>query len=197
MEKTSVLDDHMVCLLAGLSADANTLIENIRVSAQRYLFKYQEPQPCEMLVKSICNYKQSYTQFGGLRPFGVAFILAGWDKHFGFQLYQSDPSGNYSGWKATVVGQNNQAGKSMLKTEYKDGATVASNTKLAIKILLRTMDSATPTPERIELSTLTCDENGKVKFSVIPQESIQSIIDEVKKEEEEEAKEKAASASDI
>ena len=23
----------------------------------------------------------------GLRPFGVSFLFAGWDKHFGFQLY--------------------------------------------------------------------------------------------------------------
>jgi 20S proteasome subunit alpha 3 len=53
-----------------------------------------------------------------LRPFGVAFLFAGYDEHHGFQLYQSDPSGNYSGWKATVIGANNQAGKSLLKNEY-------------------------------------------------------------------------------
>merc|ERR1711878_195908 len=57
-------------------------------------------------------------QYGGLRPFGVAFLFAGYDEHYGFQLYQSDPSGNYSGWKATVIGANNQAGKSLLKNEY-------------------------------------------------------------------------------
>ena len=61
--------------------------------------------PVEQIVKSVCNYKQAYTQFGGLRPFGVAFVFAGWDVNHGFQLYQSDPSGNYSGWKATVIGK--------------------------------------------------------------------------------------------
>lgn len=30
----------------------------------------------------------------------------GWDAHYGFQLYQSDPSGNYCGWKATCIGTN-------------------------------------------------------------------------------------------
>jgi Proteasome subunit len=40
------------------------------------------------MVKVVCNYKQAYTQYGGLRPFGVAFLFAGWDKHYGFQLYQ-------------------------------------------------------------------------------------------------------------
>ena len=32
----------------------------------------------------------------------------GWDPHYGFQLYQSDPSGNYGGWKATCIGNNHQ-----------------------------------------------------------------------------------------
>jgi 20S proteasome subunit alpha 3 len=49
--------------------------------------------PVEQVVKSVCNYKQAYTQYGGLRPFGVAFVFAGWDEYYGFQVYQSDPSG--------------------------------------------------------------------------------------------------------
>jgi 20S proteasome alpha/beta subunit len=68
------------------------------------MYNYQEIMPVEQAVRSVCNYKQAYTQFGGLRPFGVAFVFAGWDSHYGFQLYQSDPSGNFSGWKATVIG---------------------------------------------------------------------------------------------
>lgn len=42
----------------------------------------------------------------GKRPFGVSLLYMGWDKHYGFQLYQSDPSGNYGGWKATCIGNN-------------------------------------------------------------------------------------------
>jgi 20S proteasome subunit alpha 3 len=69
------------------------------------MYTYKKPVPVEQVVKSICNYKQAYTQYGGLRPFGTAFLFAGWDKHYGFQLYQTDPSGNYSGWRATVIGR--------------------------------------------------------------------------------------------
>lgn len=47
---------------------------------------------------------QGYTQFGGQRPFGVSLLYGGWDEHYGFQLYQSDPSGNYGGWKAVAIG---------------------------------------------------------------------------------------------
>ena len=42
----------------------------------------------------------------GLRPFGVSLLYMGWDRHHGFQLYQSDPSGNYGGWMATCIGAN-------------------------------------------------------------------------------------------
>lgn len=49
----------------------------------------------------------------GKRPFGVSLLYIGWDKHYGFQLYQSDPSGNYGGWKATCIG-NNSAVSSVL-----------------------------------------------------------------------------------
>ena len=67
-------------------------------------------------------------RFGGLRPFGVSFLIAGWDEHFGFQLYQSDPSGNYGGWKATAIGANNQAAQSILKQDYKDDKSMDSTT---------------------------------------------------------------------
>ena len=41
-------------------------------------------------------------------------------RRYGFQLYQSDPSGNYNGWKATCIGANNQSAMSLMKQEYKD-----------------------------------------------------------------------------
>ncbi len=98
----------MAAAVAGITSDANNLINYARLSAQRYQFEYQEPIPAEQLVQRICDLKQGYTQYGGMRPFGVSFIYAGWDRYFGFQLYQSDPSGNYGGWKATSIGANSQ-----------------------------------------------------------------------------------------
>lgn len=44
----------------------------------------------------------------GLRPFGTSILFMGHDKHYGFQLYQSDPSGNFGGWLATCIGANAQ-----------------------------------------------------------------------------------------
>jgi 20S proteasome subunit alpha 3 len=185
--------------VAGLTADANILIDQARLRAGRYAYQYQEAIPVEQLVEHVCNYKQFYTQRGGLRPFGVAFLFAGYDSHYGFQLYQSDPSGNYSGWKATVIGANNQAGKSLLKVEYNKSAddtmqegsssdenipSVEDALKLAVKVLNKTMDGTTGTAsaEKMELFSMTLDANGDCVHHILDKEESQKVIDAVEAE---------------
>lgn len=56
---------------------------------------------------------------------GLACVRAFRDEHYGFQLYQSDPSGNYGGWKAAAIGAGHAAANNVLKTEYKEGITLA------------------------------------------------------------------------
>lgn len=87
-----------VCSVAGLTSDANLLTNELRLIGQRYKYSYGESIPCEQLVSWLCDIKQLYTQSGGKRPFGVSILYMGWDKHYGFQLYQSDPSGT-TFWK--------------------------------------------------------------------------------------------------
>ena len=208
-EKTYPIDNHVCCLVAGFSSDAAILIQQARLGAQRYLYSYQEPVPVEQIVKSICNYKQSYTQFGGLRPFGVAFLLAGYDIHNGFQLYQTDPSGHYSGWKATVIGQNNQAGKGILKTDYTAAnleAPANSNkpldptVHLALKILLKSMDSTAPDSSRIELTLLTksvVNNKTEVSYIKLTDAEVQEYLSKVKQDEDSKKKVESSSSNDI
>ncbi len=79
----------------------------------------------------------------GLRPFGVSLLYAGYDPHYNFQLYHSDPSGNYSGWKATCVGANSGTAQSLLKQEYKDDITMDGAIDLVLRVMSKTMDSTT------------------------------------------------------
>jgi 20S proteasome alpha/beta subunit len=60
------------------AADANILIDHCRLAAQQYFLTYQEPMPCEQLVRLLCDVKQGFTQRGGQRPFGVSLLYAGW-----------------------------------------------------------------------------------------------------------------------
>ncbi|MBN3289448.1 PSA4 protein, partial [Polypterus senegalus] len=184
-EKIYKLNDDMACSVAGITSDANVLTNELRLIAQRYLLQYQEPIPCEQLVTALCDIKQAYTQFGGKRPFGVSLLYMGWDKHYGFQLYQSDPSGNYGGWKATCIGNNSAAAVSMLKQDFKEGEmSLQSALALAVKVLNKTMDVSKLSAEKVEIATLT-RENGKTKIKVLKLKEVEELI---KKHEEEEAK---------
>jgi 20S proteasome subunit alpha 3 len=141
----------MVCAVAGMTADANILINYARSAAQNYLLTYNQEIPCEQLVRRLCDLKQGYTQHGGLRPFGVSFIYAGYDDQRQFQLYQSNPSGNYGGWKATSVGANNASAQSLLKQDYTDECSLREACGLAVKVLSKTMDSTNLSSEKSTL----------------------------------------------
>lgn len=131
-----------------MTADANILINYARQAAQRYLLTYNEDIPCEQLVRRLCDLKQGYTQHGGLRPFGVSFIYAGWDPRRQFQLYLSNPSGNYGGWKATSAGANNASAQSLLKQDYKEDCDLKEACGMAVKVLSKTMDSTKLSSEK-------------------------------------------------
>jgi 20S proteasome subunit alpha 3 len=185
-EKMYKIDDHVAVVVAGITSDANILINYCRLAAQRYKYKYQEPQPLEQLIVDVCDLKQGYTQFGGLRPFGVSFLFAGWDDKYGFQLYQSDPSGNYSGWKATAIGANNAAAQSILKTDYdmKKGLTLQQAKLLAVKVLSKTMDTTSPSAEKLEFSTITRQPDSKgeeqVTYHLMSKPELETLLAEAK-----------------
>ena len=180
-EKMHKLDHHVAVAVAGLNSDANTLINSSRLFAQRYAMSYSEPVPIEQLVHNLCDQKQGYTQFGGLRPFGVSFLFAGWDKYSGFQLYQSDPSGNYAGWTATAIGANSQAARSFLKSEYVENMNVLDAKKLAVKVLKQTMDSTTLLPEKFEMCEIVSSQHAKespVHFQMVPLRELVNLCNE-------------------
>ena len=73
----------------------------------------------------------------------MSLLYAGYDPHYQFQLYHSDPSGNYSGWKATCIGANNGTATSLLKQEYKEDISVEAAIELVLRTMSKTMDSTT------------------------------------------------------
>jgi 20S proteasome subunit alpha 3 len=95
------------------------------------------------------------------------------------------------------VGQNNQAGKSILKTDYSENNTISQNLKIAVKILTKTMDSTTPSPERIELSVLRKEEDGSLVHHTLAAAEIQVLLDQIQKEIEEEQKKAEATTGDL
>eukprot|EP01068_Selenidium_serpulae_P002547 Selendium_serpulae@DN2536_c0_g1_i2.p1 len=196
-EKIYTVDDHVLAAVAGLTADANILISSSRLYAQRHLFSYNEPIAVEQLIVRLCDQKQGYTQFGGLRPFGVSFLFAGWDRYYGFQLYQTDPSGNYSGWKGAAVGANNLSAQTTLGNDWNADLTLKEAQQLAAKVLCRSMDSTAAEAEKLEFAILYRDAErekfegkgaggGRVAHRMLTVSEVDALMAEARREQQSE-----------
>lgn len=181
-EKIYKLHGDMACSVAGITSDANVLTNELRLMAQRYLLSNGVSIPCEKLVKWLSDIKQAYTQYGGRRPFGVSILYMGWDERHGFQLYQSDPSGNYGGWKATCIGNNSAAAVSILKQDYKDDISLDKALDLAVKVLSKTLDMTKLTADKVEIATLT-RVNNKTLIENLPDTRVEKLIAKFETEE--------------
>ncbi|EKF98756.1 proteasome alpha 3 subunit, putative [Trypanosoma cruzi] len=153
-EKMYKIASHIGCSVAGVTSDAYALLNYARLSANRHHYTYQEPMAAEDLCRLLCDEKQLYTQYGGVRPFGVSFLLAGWDRHHGYQLYHTDTSGNYNAWRAYAIGQNDQVAQSLLKRDWKPELTLDEGIVLCLRVLGKTMDTVKLSAERLEVAVL-------------------------------------------
>jgi len=187
-EKLFQINGQLFCAVAGLTSDANVLVNKLRVSAHQHVFTYGEPIPVETLVTGICDVKQGYTQFGGLRPFGVSFLVAGYDENHGFQLYHTDPSGNFSGWKAYAIGLNNNTAQQIMRTDWNAELNLQQSLELAAKVLTKTMDTANANAEKLEFGVVQMTPEGP-KFRLLKDSEVNKLMaDAAPKEGEEEAK---------
>jgi len=136
IEKIFKLDDHVGCATSGLVADARVLVDRARTDAQMNRVTYDENIELETLVKKICDFKQTYTQYGGVRPFGTALLLAGRDSR-GVHLYETDPSGALMSYKATAIGAGRSAVMESFESEYRESMTRDDAIALGLKALYR------------------------------------------------------------
>ena len=169
-----------MCSVSGVVADANYLIDHGRLEGQRYQYRYSQQAPVEEIVKAFAYEKHSYTQFGSSRPFGVSIMYAGYDKVRGFQLYNSDPSGNYSSYKAHATGKNSVNAISALKNDYEEGLDQTQALALAAKNIAKTMDSTTPDASKFEIGMIALDVNGNAFQRLIEGEELQKLLEENK-----------------
>ena len=131
-------------------------------------------------MKFLCNEKHVYTQFGSSRPFGVGLMYAGYDAVRGFQLYNSDPSGNYAAWKAHATGKGCVTAISTLKDDYKAECSLKEALVLAAQVLGKSLDSATPNADKFEVGVIQKDKDGKVVQRRVEGAELQKILEEAK-----------------
>jgi len=185
-EKLFQINNQMFCGVAGITSDAMILVNKLRLSAQQHIYTYGQSMPVEQLVTSICDTKQGYTQYGGLRPFGVSFLIGGYDTHHGWQLYHTDPSGNYSGWKAYTIGQHKNTAHEILKKDWQPDLSMQQALELTAKVLIKTMDTPNPNAEKLEISVVE-KVGSEVKYRRLTDAEVNKLMaDATPKAEEEE-----------
>uniref|UniRef100_A0A7S3J8F0 Uncharacterized protein n=1 Tax=Euplotes harpa TaxID=151035 RepID=A0A7S3J8F0_9SPIT len=201
-DRVHVLDDHIFCSISGNTADATSLIDDARVFSQQFTYTYGKQIPLEILVKYICEQKHFYTQFGSYRPLGVHFMYAGYDDIEGFQLYSSDPSGNYYSWKAHATGQNAAAAsgsssystsinpQTILKSDYDEDMSFRDGLKLAVKVIFKSIDAHEPKGDRFEVTYLT-KKDSKLVQKKLNEDLLNELLEEIRKEDEEEKEKKS------
>lgn len=134
VEKVFKIDDHIASTASGILSDARVLIERAQLRAQQHSVTYDAPIDIISVVKDISNLKQICTQSGGLRPFGVSVLVGGVDER-GPSLYETDPTGIYFQYKATVIGEFEAEIEEILKKEYNYDMSIKDLIALGLKSL--------------------------------------------------------------
>jgi proteasome alpha subunit len=130
-QKIFQVDYHIGVAAAGYIPDARVQVDNARFFSQSSKLTYDEPVEVETVAKHLADQCHQFTQYSGVRPYGVALIIAGVDQK-GEAIYVTDPSGTYVSYAAVAIGAGSEEVTDFLEKNYKpemsleDGAALAT-----------------------------------------------------------------------
>lgn len=177
IEKVWKLDDHMGATAAGIISDARVLIERAQLKAQQHRVTFDGPVDILTIVKDVAALKQICTQSGGLRPFGVSTLIGGVDIT-GPRLFETDPTGIYFEYRATVIGEGEPEIEEILNKEYNQNITIEEGLLLCVKALYNVLDKKV-TLERLEAAMIPIKTK---KFEKVTRAHLDKLLKEVKKQ---------------
>lgn len=191
IEKIFQIDSHIGVATSGLVADARSLVDRARVEAQINKVSYDENIGVEVLAKKICDHKQYYTQFGGVRPYGTALLIAGVDDTRP-RLFETDPSGALLEYKATAIGAGRNTFMEVFEAEYRGDLSIDEAISLGMTALYKStegkLDAAT-----LEVGVITMQDRS---FRKLAEEEVQQYVSKVLEEQKKEVKENTEPTSD-
>jgi len=116
-QKIFQIDDHVGVAAAGYIPDARSQVDNARFFSQSNKMIYDEAVEVETIAKHLADQCQQFTQYAGVRPFGVALILGGVVNN-NPQIYLTDPSGTYISYDAIAIGSGSDQVTDFLEKTY-------------------------------------------------------------------------------
>ncbi|KJX97594.1 proteasome component pre6 like protein [Zymoseptoria brevis] len=176
--KISMVDTHVCLAFAGLNADARILVDKARLEAQSHRLTVEDPVSIEYITKYVAGVQQRYTQSGGVRPFGISTLIVGFDPGSKeARLYQTEPSGIYSAWKANAIGRSSKTVREFLERNHKDAMPRDDTIELTIKSLLEVVQTGA---KNIEIAIMA---PGK-GVEMLAGEEIEKIVEKINTEKD-------------
>ena len=133
-QKIFQVDDHIGIAAAGYIPDARILVDSARFFSQSNQLTYDESVEIETVAKHLADQSHQFTQYSGVRPFGVALIIAGIDRK-GTRVFVTDPSGTYVPYSAVAIGGNSDEVTDFLEKNYKKEMSMDDAISMAISAI--------------------------------------------------------------
>jgi proteasome alpha subunit len=143
-QKIFQVDDHVGVAAAGYIPDARVQVDHARVQAQSNRLVYDEVVDVDSIAKRIADVSQQFTQYAGVRPFGVSLIIAGVDRS-GPSLYLTDPSGTYLSYQAVAIGAGSDQVTEFFEQRYDSNLGLEDAIVLAIESIYLVSEDKTGT----------------------------------------------------
>ena len=176
VEKIWQVDDHIAATASGILSDARVLIERAQLRAQQHRVTYDSAIDVLSVVKDISNLKQFCTQSGGLRPFGVSLLIAGIDDT-GAKLFETDPTGIYFQYRATVIGEGEPEIEEILKKDYREDLSLDEAIRLGLRALYKVIEKDF-NYDRIAGVYIT---HANKRFTKLKRAEIEKYVEEIRK----------------
>ena len=130
-QKIFQVDHHIGVAAAGYIPDARVQVDGARFFSQGNKMTYDESVEIGTVAKYLADQAHQFTQYGGVRPNGVAMIIAGVDQK-GESVYVTDPSGTYVQFSAIAIGAGSDDVNEFLEKYYNKDMSLDEAAALAI-----------------------------------------------------------------
>ena len=130
-QKIFQVDFHIGIAAAGYIPDARVQVDGARFFSQGNRMTYDESVEIATVAKYLADQAHQFTQYGGVRPNGVAMIIAGIDQK-GESIYITDPSGTYVQYSAIAIGNGSNDVNEFFEKFYNKDMSLEDAAALAI-----------------------------------------------------------------